>query len=112
MPNWNTCHKGKNDSFAAAVIIKTKQINHQYGYVCGMEQLYCIVNWSPQTYFKSVKPEKLKISHKLPLIDILPILLALFSNGKLKLELFSPSENFYFIRVGPFPYYIFSVRFP
>lgn len=25
----------------ATVIIKTKQINHQYGYVCGIKQLHC-----------------------------------------------------------------------
>lgn len=80
MTNWDTCHKGQNDSFASAVIIKTEQINHQYGSVCSTKQLYCIVNWRPRTYFRSVKPEKLKISPKLPLIDILPILLVLFFN--------------------------------
>lgn len=80
MTNQDTCHKGENDSFIAAVTIKTMQINHQYGYVRRMKQFYCIVNWRPWTYFRSVQPEKLKISPKLPLIDILPILLALFSN--------------------------------
>lgn len=44
MTNGDPCHKGKNDSFTTAVIIKTKQINHQYGYGWGMKQLYCIVN--------------------------------------------------------------------
>lgn len=62
-----------DDSFTAAMIIKTKQINHQYAYVCRAKQLYCVVNWRPQTYFRVVKPERLKISPKLPLIDILPI---------------------------------------
>lgn len=80
MTNQDTCHKGKSDSFTAAVIIKTTQINHQYGYVSRMKQLDCILNWRPWTYFRSVKLEKLKISPKLPLIDIFPILLALFSN--------------------------------
>lgn len=51
-----------DDSFTAAVIIKTKQINHQYAYGRRAKQLYCAVNWRPQTYFRGVKPEKLKIS--------------------------------------------------
>lgn len=33
-----------DDSFTAAMIIKTKQINHQYAYVCRAKQLYCVVN--------------------------------------------------------------------
>lgn len=42
MTNWDTFHKGKNDSFIAAVIIKTEQINHQYGSVWRMKQLIAL----------------------------------------------------------------------
>lgn len=81
MTNQDACHKGGGyDSFTAALIIKTKQINHQYGFLCITKQLYCLVNRRPETYFRSGKPELLKISPKLSLIDIPPILLVLFFN--------------------------------
>ena len=80
MTNQDTCYKGEGyDSFTATLIIKTKQVN-QHGFVCRTKQLYCLVNQRPQTCFRSGKPETLKISPKLSLIDILPILLVLFFN--------------------------------
>lgn len=104
MTNRDTCHKRENDSFTAAVIMKTKQINHQYGSACRTKQLYCTVNWRPQTYFPSVRPKKLKSSPKLPLIDILPILLVLFFNQLTAYtRILFPSRKLYLVDLDIFP---------
>lgn len=83
---------------------KTQQINHQYGFVCRVKQLHCIVHWRPRTYFRSVTLEKLKIFPKLPLIFFYFILSVLFST-QLKAEtriFFSSLEKFYFVELDIF----------